>query len=56
VNIIADIVKPKISPFSREIRRLMSQSEDSLGEIDMTLDLVPPKSKMDDDHISGYKT
>jgi DNA-binding NarL/FixJ family response regulator len=55
VNIIGGIVKPKISPFSREIAQLVQQSEDSLGEIDMIWDLGLPESKMGDDHTQDIK-
>lgn len=50
VNIIGGIVKPKISPFSKEIAQLVPQSGDSIGEIDMIWDLGLPESKMGDDH------
>ena len=36
VTIIGGIVKPKISPYSKEIVKLVPQSEDSLGGIDMS--------------------
>ena len=55
VNIIGGIVKPKISPFSKEIAQLMPQSEDSMGEVDMTWDLGLPESKMGDDHSQDIK-
>ena len=55
VNIIGGIVKPKISPYSKEIVKLVSQSEDSLGGIDMIWDLGLRESKMGDDHAQEIK-
>ena len=55
VNIIGGIVKPKILPFSSEILQLAQESEDSLGENDMTWDLGLPESKMGDDHSQDIK-
>ena len=55
VTIIGGIVKPKISPYSKEIVKLVSQSEDSLGGIDMIWDLGLRESKMGDDHSQEIK-
>ena len=55
VNIICGIVKPKISPYSKEIVKLVSQSEDSLGGINMIWDLGLRESKMGDDHSQEIK-
>ena len=55
MNIIGGIVKPKISPVSIEIAQLMSQSEDSPGEIYVTWDPGLPESNMGDDHSQYIK-
>jgi hypothetical protein len=55
VNIIGGIVKPKISPYSKEIVKLVPQSEDSLAGIDMSWYLGLPESKMGDDHSQEIK-
>jgi len=49
-NIIGGIVKPKISPFSREIAQLIPEAKDLPGEINLTWDLGLPESKMGEDH------
>jgi len=49
-NIIGGIVKPKISPFSREIAQLVHEAKDSPEEIDLKWDLGLPESKMGENH------
>ncbi len=49
-NIIGGIVKPEISPFSREIAQLIPEAKDLPGEINLTWDLGLPESKMGEDH------
>ncbi|PIP71551.1 MAG: hypothetical protein COW89_11350 [Nitrospinae bacterium CG22_combo_CG10-13_8_21_14_all_47_10] len=54
-NIIGGIVKPKISPFSREILGLVHGTNDSAGEIDLTWDLGLPESQMGENHSLDMK-